>query len=497
MSAEDLPEDLAAWPDSPYEVLGVAPGVAERALKLAYTARIRRFKPERFPEHFKRLREAYERVRLWIAYSNPAEEVEVEVEPVESNGFADAAAQPLRIYREQAEPDESPDGSTPSGVRSLAVDAWKAACDGRLSEAYESLVALEDREPRNPDVIVRLYWLLAVDPQLDRELKPADWLTEGINPLAPDPKLLRLYCSCIEEDPAEVLTPRFRQLFARLEEPRILFQLAQHRWQSLVRIGRKERTEWILADVEAIRPRLDVGDHVWWTQLRVEAAGFVGWTPGTNERGWQWIVGLAVEMDAVSVGRPQISFQVDRFDRLLALIREWRRMFAQRRTGMRALLEAVPTLWALPFALRRTPLLFALRPFAFDPELSLKELSELDEAPLVSDFLAECLGELEADVRPERPEARPDLASRAGALLQRAAQRGYGSARLDVLQFCIDNAVSPSAFAEAVLTIGAHGPSWKSWSTQIEGDGPLHNAYRVWELFWAYTLQPSYVEVEA
>ena len=57
-----LPDDLSQWPRDPYVLLGVAPGVSARDLRKAYSRLIRRFKPEQYPEHFRRIRDAYETV---------------------------------------------------------------------------------------------------------------------------------------------------------------------------------------------------------------------------------------------------------------------------------------------------------------------------------------------------------------------------------------------------------------------------------------------------
>src|SRR5262245_66347645 len=60
MSPPELPENLRDWPDDPFDVLGVRRGDDDAELKRAYTRLIRRFKPEHFPEQFRRIREAYE-----------------------------------------------------------------------------------------------------------------------------------------------------------------------------------------------------------------------------------------------------------------------------------------------------------------------------------------------------------------------------------------------------------------------------------------------------
>src|SRR5438309_11363612 len=60
MSESALPNDPNQWPIDPYELLGVERTADARELRRAYTRLIRVFKPEQFPEQFRRIREAYE-----------------------------------------------------------------------------------------------------------------------------------------------------------------------------------------------------------------------------------------------------------------------------------------------------------------------------------------------------------------------------------------------------------------------------------------------------
>ena len=55
-----LPDDPARWPADPHELLGVPRDVNPRDLRRAYTKLIRAYKPEQFPEQFRRIRAAYE-----------------------------------------------------------------------------------------------------------------------------------------------------------------------------------------------------------------------------------------------------------------------------------------------------------------------------------------------------------------------------------------------------------------------------------------------------
>jgi hypothetical protein len=74
VSERSLPDDPSQWPADPHALLGVPRDVGPRELKRAYTRLIRTYKPERFPEEFRRIRAAYEAaVRLAEFYAASGE----------------------------------------------------------------------------------------------------------------------------------------------------------------------------------------------------------------------------------------------------------------------------------------------------------------------------------------------------------------------------------------------------------------------------------------
>lgn len=48
---------------NPYEILGVAPNADDEAVRKAYLDLVRRFSPDRYPEKFKRISNAYETLK--------------------------------------------------------------------------------------------------------------------------------------------------------------------------------------------------------------------------------------------------------------------------------------------------------------------------------------------------------------------------------------------------------------------------------------------------
>ena len=79
----------------------------------------------------------------------------------------------------------------------------KLACNGEEPEAYARLLELEHIRPGCRQVHVRLYWLLKLRPDLDRERSSRDWLTAGLAVARLTGPLKELYRREIVADPAE------------------------------------------------------------------------------------------------------------------------------------------------------------------------------------------------------------------------------------------------------------------------------------------------------
>src|SRR5437660_1300776 len=84
MSTRSLPDDPARWPDDPRALLGVPANVGPRELRRAYNQLIRTYKPEQFPEEFRRIRAAYESLlpmAEWFGRLSETAEPETNAEP--------------------------------------------------------------------------------------------------------------------------------------------------------------------------------------------------------------------------------------------------------------------------------------------------------------------------------------------------------------------------------------------------------------------------------
>jgi len=366
MSASELPEDLRQWPDDPFELLGVSTDVEERDLRRAYTRLIRLFKPEQYPEHFRRIRTAYEnalqRVQLFQRFRFEAAEEDPTPEP------APPAEESLPAWNSPpAEPD----------VRDELPQLWQRAIAGEDAAVYHRLVELHDRDPGNTDICIRLYWLLVLNPDLDAKRARCDWLATGLHRSGLSGPLRELYRREIATDPEEAISPRCTRLLDAAARAGALADMLEWRWQAIGRLSGWQvntgdmaqalapyvdvaalSSHWqtIVADVDRFRERIAREDDEVWLRLLLTAVEQLlpfGDIPDVSAR----LAEYGREIDRHQHLHHRAADGLDRLDFLRDVAKGWQQL-RHAPWPPPALLRLVPLSWTRPFTEIR-PLLLA------------------------------------------------------------------------------------------------------------------------------------------
>ena len=135
----ELDENTGYWPKNPYELLNVEEGVDKKTLKRAYNKLIRRFKPDHFPEQFRRIRQAYEEILEDLEAQfifRPPPEIEKEIS-TESDDW-----QPIKV-------DDSQDKSR---------ELWDNCKLGDIDEALIGFKELFEKD-QDPEIALKVYWV--------------------------------------------------------------------------------------------------------------------------------------------------------------------------------------------------------------------------------------------------------------------------------------------------------------------------------------------------
>jgi hypothetical protein len=286
MSDAALPENLDEWPRDPFALLGVSPTISQRELKRIYTRLIRQYKPERMPEQFRRIREAYE-VLLRFAAWNDARNLEAETapetpsaspgldreaSPVEKDTLQPGTGKPIGVP-EEAWAQESLDHGPGPTLAETPERAWHLAMEGKLESAYQTLLKLRDKDSGKYALYARLYWLLLAQRDLDPERRPLSWLLEGLARCSQYGPLLDLCTEELTDDPEQAFGPGFTALLERAGGA-LLVELLERRWDAVARLER-----WDLAsiDLASFRDRVCREDEVAWLRLALSLASKSFW----------------------------------------------------------------------------------------------------------------------------------------------------------------------------------------------------------------------------
>lgn len=489
MSAPQLPEDLSRWPDDPFELLGVRPGIAPRDLRRAYTALIRTYKPEQFPEHFRRIRSAYEFVLRHVdLFQHFHFEEEVEANGSGAEDDADEATETLPAPRRLSS-DESDDEPDVPVVQTPVFDlhrdlqeAWELACSGKEAEAYERLRRVHETKPDESDVYLRLYWLLALMPEIDANRTPLDWLLTGVRHTGLGGPLRELLRRELAESPGLSLSESCTQLLRGNARPSALIDLIEIRWRAA-----QERAQWkvIPDDVGALRERfLDV-DEMSWGRLLVLAIDHLAWAPQESTR--SAIASWRKELDQAVHLHESLGSEMDRLDFLSGLVKGWRE--CGQLPNQASFVGLIRDSWTrAPGELRLNVQAYlevvAQHPARFlDHFDAVAGVAASDVLTQYGKILIDYAAHSDVEMPPE--ECSTAATPRVLELLEELDSDQYRRLRPKLMAICLNEAVSPEAVAELV-----HGRStyWLAGQTHLSqaltNDWALRYVFLSCWLFW-------------
>lgn len=204
----------------PHELLGVSAAADEATLKRAYIELVKRYRPDRHPAEFRRVREAFERATAWLALH-------------ESAGLDDTRPVEGADDGRGAEGATTSDtgGDAPAGALRAAdwEAAWSDVADGRVAEVLARLEAHTKLVPTDAGAW-QLRFLLA---ELRGDADPAALLARGFNEGA---ELAGWALLVLEDDVLELapelpwsvlVRQRDRDAAARLFDARLVTQVVR------------------------------------------------------------------------------------------------------------------------------------------------------------------------------------------------------------------------------------------------------------------------------
>jgi hypothetical protein len=465
MSLPDLPDDPARWPTDPYALLGIQPGVLPRDLRRAYTQLIRRYKPEQYPEHFRRIRAAYEAVLFFTDGQAP---------------FANGSFPhpPLSFPEPPAQNHSFP---TALSLESEVRQAWELACSDGEEEAYHRLRRLESRHPGNGDLCARLYWLLTLDPSLDPLRSRFDWLAQGLRASELAGPLGELYRRELAANPAEALHERYARLLHVPSPAGRVVDFVDWRWQAAAKLGKA--TDVVGDDLEDLRGRFPLQDEESWARLLLLAVQRLAWDDSAAAQRDE----CKRELNQSVHLHRHLGPELDWLDHLEELSADWQALRGKPDVPA-GLLELVPRSWDRPLDEFRPALQQFLGEVAAAPRRYLAAFDRVwrrGPAVLTEFGRLLILYQSELDLPPERRSAI-SLTELLLECVDLADWQDYISFRRALLDFCVREELSPEWAGQALAERTTYWlPDRRHLSQAILDDWPLRYVCLAQRLFWA------------
>ncbi len=522
MNEPVLPEDLSRWPSDPHELLGVERGVAPKDLKRVYTRLIKVWKPEHFPEHFRRIREAYESVLRYIEFfgrfefvpqpesERPAEPIAEATTPIETAPdaprFVDepvidppAASivdvnpelivdPPAARIVDDAESIVDPpasrivDAEPPAPPRNDPAALWERAIHGEEAAAYRGLKLLYRERPQQTTIALRLYWLLSLDPSLDAEMKPSEWLAAGLRNGGFFGPCMELYRRAIEADPEEAFSNCFEDLLKQDAPTGALAEVLSWRW---IAVRRTKRWDVLANDLDLARERIGRLDDGAWFRLLLIACDGVAWIADGYTYSELWEA-LQNEIQPLQHLGNRHGEWFDRLEFLTTVRRDWQRLVRAHSVPL-AFLDLVADGWHTPFQTYRAALIDHLGEMVDEPVQWLYRFDRvMEEGPNVLNAFAELLRQLEFRLAEPAPKPEPAVIHDLARVFMRGLTHYGSNFRRRVVRFCFREAIDPAWMIEPLLNhdIGWYSPVDPQRFVQIIEDWPVRYLCQAYRLFW-------------
>ena len=483
MSELPLPEDVTRWPSDPFELLGVRRGSDEKELKRAYQRLLRVYRPERFPEEFRRLRDAYETAKMWSQWVTVRDEEETETA---ADGDVAVSATNLDRTSDDGAANATTSSEFPAPLRPRVPsyedrlrDAGEAARDGRLIEAYAHFGRLMEGFTSRYEAYLACYWLLRLDPALDPERAASEWLTAGLARCSNKDLVLQAYLGELERNPESALYLDVAESALSLTSGADALRVFEARWRIAA-----PRNAWsvIRADLVKLQATPWWLDRNLWLLLMTTVLELISYSVDPEANALvQW---CRTELDHYP------NVHASQFDALARLDGLRDRAVGVQSIQPSKLLAPLRRMISLPSSSDPREgyldLIRLIHDCESNPATLLARLSSLKEdawnlLPQFQEFLDRLSWSLDRyDVSDWRPE---ELRNSVGEFFSRP-YGSYNAVRTKLLEFCLERFASPHDVVAAMESEPAFFPPAVDEARRlILQDRPLYCAYTALRIF--------------
>jgi len=450
MTEHRLPDDWRDWPDDPWALLGVDRDADRETIRRAYVDLIRRYKPEHFPEEFRRIREAYEVV--WR--------------------FRDTGPGIRTAKSELAG----------HHVTSSAMGGWlyfwvpEHARDAKtFPEAY-ALLCDWSRSAAVPSSFLTLYWMLRLDAGLDPQRLPVDWILAAFLARVKDTRIQALYHVELLRCPERCVRGSGESLYKALEGDPFRVTFGRLRLEAAAAAG-----SWDFARDELDRMRATLShDRAAWILFLLEISKRLPWSedgPGASLSS-----DCAAELSTAADFHFKLWDEFDEYDELQSLRADWReaRHYLDEQGLCLPLLDLVPETWERSVFDWRERLLLAVQAWNASPEAALKALDRLAEFRRLLNWFLDLFAEADP---PGNSRAVDYPEWRLAVLLDAIDENQYTNSRAALLRECLRDGLCARDVVDRIEGDGRLAHLSGTFRDQLSHDLPLQCVLRARRMF--------------
>ncbi len=328
MSDSDLPEDYNLWPSDPYKLFNVPVGSDLKEVKRAYTRLIKQFKPEHFPEQFRLLREAFDRVNTDT--SSFAWEREIQSTRLPVNETREKPAEQVLRPDDQSFLNHAYEDPTKR--------VWELAKNEGIPSALDAIHESVWPEDQKTKVRFIEYWLIKTKyPNPDNE-EPARFLLENLHRFLDLPTAMNLARTELIAHPDLFFAIDLNKCFRKGNSIYNLPELLRIRWEAACQTQNHQQ---ILVDYQLFSERYFEHRHIW-DGVTITAINFLMWStdPEVQIRCDEILSNLELDSGL----RSSFEEHLTQIDYLKQIILEYQKAILER-PDWNELLNLVPSMW--------------------------------------------------------------------------------------------------------------------------------------------------------
>lgn len=480
-----LPEDSSRWPNDPFELLNLERTVDARTAKRAYFKLIRKFKPDRFPVEFQKIREAYESVQGWLSWQDLRENDDQPVEDASNRASGEVSDGAVQVAEFA---DDAVDNQTVNlSSKPLTIDPVELFFEAMEAEGLNAAlphlknVDLSKGSNQVSKVHLLKYFIARFYPKTlgksaavpaskdvdlgysQGDLKRIAWLLKALDSTATSAGAMAQLRFEFDRNYRLANCKSVVDYLAKVEDYETFAGFFKLRWEA---IGHYQ-PQLVVRDIKTLQSRsLEFGGYRGdWLSLLTESMNYTVW-----QRDEKYMVHTETCWQEISANDQ--TWSADAVELLMLAAQDWFQM----RGASSRWMAVIP--WArntLPET-KRNIWMPVVKEISNDPVGSLNGLDYRFRVHSMAmtvfeeglQHLVELVGD--SETVDEMPwEKTRDMVS---CFLMELGTNDYAESRIPIMDFCILNQVSLMTFAAAANTFVASDES-ESWFDLIQRDAPL------------------------